>query len=333
LSKNIIILDNSELPYSGKDINGEILRGTETSLILLAEHFVKKDCLVDFCTNIDHHETFNNVNYFNKKNINKNNSYDLAIAVSDSNQFDLVNAKKKVIFSVSNQPIEKFLRKRQLFSFIKHRPCVVTLCNYQYKKRSFFTSFFGKMMIPIAVDPKFLNLHVDLDYLPKKKVIYNIRSNRNLNWLINIWCKKIYPYSKESELYITPNIIEYNDYLKNNNILLRNINSRSEMINEMKEYRALTYIGHKSDIFTLTCEEAVKMCLPVVTFGIGSVSDRVIHNKTGFIVKNDQEFADYTLKILNDNNFYLNLKKKMYTLRHENNWNSITDKWIKFFLN
>tara|TARA_B100000941_G_scaffold215150_1_gene158285 strand:- start:85 stop:648 length:564 start_codon:yes stop_codon:yes gene_type:complete len=186
-------------------------------------------------------------------------------------------------------------------------------------------------MIPIAVDPKFLNLEIDLDYLPKKKVIYNIRSNRNLDWLLNIWCNKIFPYSNDSELYITPNIIEYNDDLKNNNIFLRDIKSRSEMINEMKDYRALTYIGHKSDIFTLTCEEAVKMCMPVITFGIGSVSDRVIHNKTGFIVKTDQEFANYTLKILNDDNFYLNLKKKMHTLRHENNWDTIADMWIKFF--
>ena len=330
-NKKIIIIDNSNLSYSGHDINGEVLRGTETSLILLAEHLAQKGYLINFCTNINHHINYKNVNYFNKNKINRNILYDLAIAVSDSNQFDLVSAKKKALFSVSNQPFEKFLRKKQLFSFFKHKPCVITLCNYQYNKRSFLTSIFGKKMIPIAVDPKFLNLEIDLDYLPKKKVIYNIRSNRNLDWLLNIWCNKIFPYSNDSELYITPNIIEYNDDLKNNNIFLRDIKSRSEMINEMKDYRALTYIGHKSDIFTLTCEEAVKMCMPVITFGIGSVSDRVIHNKTGFIVKTDQEFANYTLKILNDDNFYLNLKKKMHTLRHENNWETIADMWIKFF--
>ena len=330
-NKKIIIIDNSNLSYTGHDINGEVLRGTETSLILLAEHLAQKGYLINFCTNINHHINYKNVNYFNKNKINRNILYDLAIAVSDSNQFDLVSAKKKALFSVSNQPFEKFLRKKQLFSFFKHKPCVITLCNYQYNKRSFLTSIFGKKMIPIAVDPKFLNLEIDLDYLPKKKVIYNIRSNRNLDWLLNIWCNKIFPYSNDSELYITPNIIEYNDDLKNNNIFLRDIKSRSEMINEMKDYRALTYIGHKSDIFTLTCEEAVKMCMPVITFGIGSVSDRVIHNKTGFIVKTDQEFANYTLKILNDDNFYLNLKKKMHTLRHENNWETIADMWIKFF--
>ncbi len=332
MKKKIIIIDNSGLSYSGKDINGEILRGTETSMILLSEHLAKKNYMVSFCNNISTPIDHNNVYYYNKNDIDKSVIYDLAIAISDCNQFDYVEAKKKVIFSVSNQPFEKFLRKKQFLSFFKHKPTVVTLCNYQYKKRSFITSYYGKKMIPIAVDPKFLNLDLDINYLPKKKVVYNIRSNRNLDRLIKIWCERIYPYSKDSELYITPNIINYNDNLKKNNIFLRNIKSRSGMIDEMKEYRALTYLGHKSDIFTLTCEEAVKMCLPVVTFGIGSVRDRVNHNETGFIAENEQEFAYYTLKLLNDDDFYKNLKNKMFNVRHQNNWNDISDIWIDNFL-
>ena len=40
-NKKIIIIDNSNLSYTGEDIDGKITRGTETSLILLAEQFVK----------------------------------------------------------------------------------------------------------------------------------------------------------------------------------------------------------------------------------------------------------------------------------------------------
>ena len=35
--KQILVIDNSGLSYIGSDINGPILRGTETSLILLSE--------------------------------------------------------------------------------------------------------------------------------------------------------------------------------------------------------------------------------------------------------------------------------------------------------
>jgi glycosyltransferase involved in cell wall biosynthesis len=332
LNKSIIIIDNSDLSYSGNDINGTVVRGTEASLILLSEQFVRMGINVDYCNSIQKKSKVNGVNYFNKNDIVKQKQYDLAIAISDANEFRRVSSLKKAVFSNSNQPIEKFIRKKQLLPFLKFKPTLITLCDYQYKKRSFFTSFYGKKTIPITVDPKFLDIEINQNFLPEKKVVYNIRSNRNLNHLIKIWCDKIFPSNNDFKLYITPNLIDYNDFHKKNNIFLRTIGSRSEMIDEMKNYRALTYLGHKSDIFTLTAEEAIKMCLPVVTFGIGSLKERVSHNETGFIAKNDQEFADYTVKLLNDDDFYLDLKKKMKNKRKENNWEFIANEWAIFFL-
>tara|TARA_B110000008_G_scaffold269611_1_gene299047 strand:- start:1004 stop:2014 length:1011 start_codon:yes stop_codon:yes gene_type:complete len=332
LNKSVIIIDNSDLSYSGEDINGTVVRGTEASLILLSEQFARMGISVDYCNSIQKKNKFNGVNYFNKNEIIKKKNYDLAIVISDANEFRRVSSIKKAVFSNSNQPIEKFIRKKQLLPFFKFKPTLITLCDYQYKKRSFFTSFYGKKTIPITVDPKFLNIKVDQNFLPEKKVVYNIRSNRNLDRLIKIWCDKIFPFNSDFKLYITPNLTDYKDFHKENNIFLRTIGSRSEMIDEMKNYRALTYLGHKSDIFTLTAEEAIKMCLPVVTFGIGSLKERVTHNETGFIAKNDQEFADYTIKLLNDDDFYLNLKTKMKKKRKENNWEFIANEWASFFL-
>ena len=333
LNKSVIVIDNSDLLYTGEDIDGTIVRGTEASLILLSEQFVKMGISVDYCNSTQKKSQVNGVNYFNKNKIIKNKQYDLAIVISDANEFRRVSSVKKAVFSNSNQPIEKFIRKKQLFPFLKYKPTLITLCDYQYKKRSFFTSFYGKQTIPITVDPKFLNIEIDQNFLPEKKVVYNIRSNRNLDRLIKIWCDKIFPFNEDFKLYITPNLIDYKDFHKKNNIFLRTIGSRSEMIDEMKNYRALTYLGHKSDIFTLTAEEAIKMCLPVITFGIGSLKERVTHNETGFIAKNDQEFADYTIKLLNDDDFYLDLKSKMKNKRKENNWEFIANKWASFFLN
>ena len=69
MKKKIIIIDNSNLSYSGEDINGVILRGTETSLILLSEQFIKMGFEVDFCNNISNIKKINGVNYFNKKKL------------------------------------------------------------------------------------------------------------------------------------------------------------------------------------------------------------------------------------------------------------------------
>ena len=212
LNKSVIIIDNSDLSYSGEDINGTVVRGTEASLILLSEQFVRMGINVDYCNSIQKKSKVNGVNYFNKNDIVKQKQYDLAIAISDANEFRRVSTLKKAVFSNSNQPIEKFLRKKQLLPFLKFKPTLITLCDYQYKKRSFFTSFYGKKTIPITVDPKFLDIEIDQNFLPEKKVVYNIRSNRNLNHLIKIWCDKIFPFNNDFKLYITPNLIDYKDY-------------------------------------------------------------------------------------------------------------------------
>lgn len=330
-NNKIIIIDNSNLSYNGEDIDGNVIRGTETSLILLAEQFAKMNMNVDFCNCIDKHSNINGVNYFHKNDIDKKKIYDLAIVISDANEFKRVSSIKKAVFSNSNQPIEKFIRKKQLIPFLKYKPTLITLCDYQFQKRSFFTSFYGKKTIPISVDPKFLDIKIDLNNLPERKVVYNIRSNRNLDKLIKIWIEKIFPINNEFKLFITPDLIHNDEKLSNNGIFLRSLGSRQEMIDELQNYRALTYLGHKSDIFTLTAEEAIKLCLPVVTFGIGSLKERVTHLETGFIAKNDQEFADYTIKLLIDDEFYLNFKKKMFSKRHENNWVSIANEWVDYF--
>ena len=237
--------------------------------------------------------------------------------------------KKKIVWSNSIQPFEKFLRKGQLMPFFKHKPMVVTMCEYQYKLRSFITSFYGKDMISLTVDPKFYNEPIDINYVPPKRALYNIRSNRNLDWLLNIWINKIFPKDNNAELYITPGLVDYTDILKKSNIKLRSFGTRKELMEELKNTRVFTYIGHKSDIWTLTVEEARQLCVPVVTYGIGSISDRVDHGNSGYIVKSDNEFANAVFNLMNDETLYLKLKKSMFKNRGKLNWISVADEWIR----
>lgn len=331
--KKILILDNSGQSFTGNDLNGKFLRGTETSLILLAEEFVKKNIDVFFVTNTHKEEKVKGVRYINYNSTSLNKEFDLAIAVSNANLFKNIISKKKAIFSVSNQTLEKFIRKGQFISTYIYKPVIVTLCNYQYDLRSKITSPFGKVIIPITVDTIFLNENVDINKLPNKNAIYNVRSNRNLDELIEIWINYIYPADRNLKFYITPNLINYSDIHKKNNIFLRKIGNRKQMIKELKESRVMLYLGHKSDIFTLTVEEAIRLCVPVVTYGTGSIKERVDHGFNGFIANNSNEFSKYTLDIMNDDNLLKELKENMYKTRLKRNWSNIAEKWLKLFLN
>ena len=59
------------------------------------------------------------------------------------------------------------------------------------------------------------------------------------------------------------------------------------MIDDIKKSRIFLIPGHKAELFCLSAQEAKELCVPIVTLGIGSLSERVIHGKTGFIAKNN----------------------------------------------
>ena len=329
--KSILFIDNSNSDFTGLDLNTTKVRGTESSLILLAESLVKNNIYVKVLTEINEDVSCNGVIYSNK-NVHQETHYDLCVAISNANLFNKISAKKKVVWSNSLQPFEKFLRKKQLLPFLKHKPEVVTMCNYQFYKRSYLTSMYGKHMISLSVDPRFYTEKVDLENIPSPYALNNVRSHRNLDWLIDIWTKSFNNKNGKAKLFINPNLIEYSDEMKESNIYERKFGSRDDLINELRNTRVFAYTGHKSDIWVLTVEEAVQMCVPIVTYGIGSVEDRVIHNETGFIAKNDEEFAKYLEMLLFDDEFYNKIRRKMFKRRGFKNWDFIADIWIKKFL-
>ena len=74
----------------------------------------------------------NNVEW---NNIDKISSYDvpdILIAMSDANLLSLIKCKKKFLWSHSVQNFEKFIRKKQLVSYIKHKPILILLTKIQF---------------------------------------------------------------------------------------------------------------------------------------------------------------------------------------------------------
>ena len=108
--------------------------------------------------------------------------------------------------------------------------------------------------------------------------------------------------------------------LKMYNIFYRKMANQLELIDDLKKSRVMLIPGHKAELFCLAAEEARELCIPIITLGIGSLKERVIHNETGFIAKNDNQFAKYTLDLFNDNDLCVHLKKNLYKLRNKNNW-------------
>ena len=314
----ICFLDNSPIPYTSNDLNSKDIRGAENVIIHLSNELTKLNNNVDVFNNSLKNEIINSVKWSNLNNANKNITYDLAFTNNDMKLFEKINANKYVAFSHSIQSIEKFIRKGQLISYLKYKPKIILGGKYHSNKRNYLLKMFGSINLQWAVDPLFLETNLD-EGIIENRAIFTSRRDRNLDMLIDIWKKKIFTQNKSIKLYTTPSNLIDNNY----NIFTRNFNDKQSMVKDLLKSKVLLVPGHKGEIFCIAAEEARELCIPIVTLGIGSLSERVEHGITGFVAKNYEEFADYTLKIFNDENLWKDLRNNLIKLRGTKKWDKV----------
>ena len=320
----ICFLDNLDIPYTSKDIDSVKLRGGENIIINLSRELVKLGNDVIVYNNCKYDCEIDGVNWSNIKNINNNIIFDIAITNNDINLLNKIKSKKYLAFSYSIQSLEKFVRKRQLLNYIKYKPKIILLGNYHSNKRNKLLKIFGSFITELGVDEIFINSKIN-DDIVENRAIFTSRKDRNLNLLINIWKNYIFLHNKTAKLFVTPSNLIDNEF----NIFERNFTNRNLLIDDMLKSKVLLIPGHKAELFCLAAEEARELCIPVVTLGIGSLSERVIHGKTGFIAKNNDEFAKFALDILENNSIWQEIRNNLVKLRGSKKWSTVTSNLLK----
>ena len=141
---NIYFLEKS-IDFNGEDVDSSKIGGTEKTLINITNELAKNNNLsVKVFNNTKYEKKINNVHWCNFSQYNQNIIPDALISFSDVNLFKNFRSKKKFLWSHSVQNLEKFIRKKQFFYYLIHKPVLILEGDYHFKKRSFLTSFYGK---------------------------------------------------------------------------------------------------------------------------------------------------------------------------------------------
>lgn len=315
----ICFLDKTSFYYDINDLNSPHLRGAETVLLNLAKSLSKFGHEVFIINNCPKNQRIQNINFINIDKLDNKIDFELAISNNDCSLFNFINSNKRILISHSVQTIEKFIRKNQLIDYLRYKPKVALLGEYHLKVRSYFTRMFGYFILPYAVDDIFLNTLIDKsnDSINKNQAIFTSRNDRNLDLLIDIWCNQIFSKLKKYKLLITP---IKKDNLSKFNIYNRFLKSRQNLINDLLKSRMLLVPGHKAELYCLAAEEARELCVPIVTMGIGSLYERVEHEKTGYIAQSKKEFAHFAIELFNNDDIWNEFRSNLLKLRSTKNW-------------
>ena len=250
----IFFLEKS-IPFNSLDLNSFKIGGTEKILINISSELAKyKNLEIKVFNNVEKRQLINNVEWVNINDYDYQNEPDILIAFSDSNLFKNYKSKNKFLWSHSVQNLEKFIRKNQLISYLKHKPVLILEGDYHFNTRPFLTSFFGKRILKLAPDYEFINESVDIDFFPEKKCIFLTKSDRNLDILLKAW-SEIYKFNNNAKLYINPPF-KLSEAQIRQNIFLRVKGSKKDLINDLKNSRVMLVPGHKGEVYCLAAEEA-----------------------------------------------------------------------------
>ncbi len=324
----IVLIENSKQIYDGYSRNSSNLRGAELAIINYSEELVKKKFQVTVLNNCKNEIIINGVQYKNINKIKNKLSCDVAIVNSDANYFKYVDSKKNFLLSHSVQNLEKFVRNKQLIAFLKYKPTVLCFSKYQFDKRNLITSLFGKKIIIPSIDNDFFSFKLQ-DRINKNAIFYS-RYDRNGKYVIDIW-KKIFPQlNNNTELYINSEILNEDD-LQKYNIKKKIYMEKNKLIDFLSNFRILIIPGHKGEVFCNVAEEAKALCIPIVTMGIGALSERVIDNYNGYVCNNFQDFEKKILTLMNNDEIYLKFKKNLYNDRGTIKWKDTVIKLIDLF--
>ena len=104
---------------------------------------------------------------------------------------------------------------------------------------------------------------------------------------------------------------------------------KKNLFNKLENSRVFIYKGSMDETFCMAVAESQMLGVPAVVGNLGCLKERVIDRKTGFVCKNDEEFCENTIKLLNDNQLWRNMNKELRKKKNYFTWKEVAEKWQK----
>jgi glycosyltransferase involved in cell wall biosynthesis len=343
--KRILMIYGNELFDS--DLEEKSIAGTQTAFIELSRAFEESGCNVTVLTQTVKDLTTEFRIWRNIKEYIPSGFYDLLIInVSPYllHDFKNVTATKKILW-IHNEA--KYLLYWNRLKFIlKYLPIIVFSGKYHSSTLPFFIPTGGRRIIPFGLSPAIFEIEKVSIANNEKKVFFTSNPLRSLRWIVDIWVKHIHSAEPTASLHIFSNWktygawgesvqnrmkaeLDYAESFKEYNIILRDVLPKKELFQELKTGRAMFYRGDKAETFCLAVAEAQALGIPAVVCDLGSMKERVENGITGFVAKNDKEFIEYALTILNEDTIFNTMSNSSIKKYSTNNWKSAADNFLE----
>ncbi len=228
---------------------------------------------------------------------------DVLISSNDSRVFDRSgSARQKILWLHNPLAFEKAIRRLQIGSFFKHRPDAVFVGSVAEQEMSRLYPFRSRTVIPHGISEVFLQ---PLPQRPRKHhFVWASQRQRGLAKTLDAWKSHVAPHAKDASFHIFGSRAEElgltAEQASRSNIVFHGPTLKSVMAEFYASAMAMVYPGALDETFCMAAAEAQARGLPVITLGIGSLSERVQHGVNGMICRSFEELGAQTRRLTED---------------------------------
>ncbi len=169
------------------------------------------------------------------------------------------------------------------------------------------------------------------------RALVTTHPGRGLDWLLDIWCEKIYPEVPWSELHVYSAVLERGALgatiperlvpvlekaraAEAQGVRLKRPLSDPEMIDVYRQARAHLYPGSERDMLCSTLAESQSVGLPCVARPLGATKERMRDGKSGYLADNDDAFAAAAKALLLDTDVFTGFSEQARASQAEESW-------------
>jgi glycosyltransferase involved in cell wall biosynthesis len=222
----------------------------------------------------------------------------------------------------------------------RHRPVAVFIGSEQARLASRMLPFRGRGVIPYGLPPSVLVAAAE-DVAAEagavvagREAIFTSQAYRGLARVIRMWRECVAPAVPGARLtaYVGAGDVAAYRAKAAGEASIRVLGrvGNDEMLGVLRGARVLLAPGHRSETFCLAAAEAIAMGVPVVTLGIGSLKERVVDGRTGFVCRDWGAMAARTRDLLTEDALWAEMRAAGLATRAGNGWDRAAVEWEAF---
>jgi glycosyltransferase involved in cell wall biosynthesis len=312
---------------------GRPLGGVETAFALLASAFARRGHALELRAGEAAEETRDGLQWGSLKPGGA--PADLVIANRVPRLFGTLPRGRSVLWL--HNP-GGYLRKPQhLLPLLRAWPRIVTLGPYHSGTLPWIVPI-TPVEIPLAVAPPF-DARLTERPPPPPVAIFTSNPLRGLDWLLDLWVRRIRPSLPTAELHLYTGAATYGGdarlaarsapvlaraaAMAEDGVRLLPPLPRPALAVQLRAARLMLYRGDSGETFCLALAEAQASGLPAVVTRLGSVAERIEDGTTGVVAATDAEAAAAAITLLGDDERWRAMHRAAMARGPGPNWDAI----------